>query len=500
MTPSLNDHPPDVVHELEKLRTEMAEIRHQQTRCAVRGKWRLSIGLLAAPLIIVSSWAWSAPSLESVPSDIKERLSALERMVRRGSNNTTQLSAPFEVIGPDGKAMMQVNSAGVSLINTSFFVLDSQGRARAVMAAGAVSVFDEKGDHVVDIHSPSVGSGEVAVYSKDKKVVTIATDKDGSPYIDLSDLKDIPRTIMAAGAVSVFDEKGNGVVDIHSPSVGRGEVAVSNKDRKVAVMTSEDFGQVAVLNKGKKVVSLNANFMDGTGFVDVSDAKGVPRAIMAPGVVSVFDQKGGHVASIEAVAEDRGKVTVFNKSHPVSTMEVDGQAGKLTVMNSAGKPVIGLTGGQTGGGRIAVADSASMPLAEMYVSDEGKGFFQVNKNQRPIAVLTEKVERPGGLVQLYNVSGQGVASLTVGGDGGYFQLTNNSGVATVEAGTQADGTGTVRVGPKYSCSQIAGASSLFGKGVSGLPDCLVGSTKEGRTFKDRVADQFPFGEPPFHKK
>jgi hypothetical protein len=159
-------------------------------------------------------------------------------------------------------------------------------------------------------------------------------------------------------------------------------------------------------------------------------------------------------------------------------------AGKLSVMNAEGKPVVGLTGGNRGG-IVAVANSTSVPLAEMSVSDDGRrGIFQVNQNQKPMAVLTEAIESPGGLLQLFNNS-QPVVSVTVSRKGaGYWQLTNAAGLPTVEAGTNPEGEGVVRAGPFYGCIPINASlpSPLITPGF-GFPDCIKGNAKAGAAGK-----------------
>jgi hypothetical protein len=86
-------------------------------------------------------------------------------------------------------------------------------------------------------------------------------------------------------------------------------------------------------------------------------------------------------------------------------------------------------------------------------SQDGQGLFQVfaRRGGRPLAVLTQATDVVGGLVQVSSTSAP-VANLTVGArSAGYLQLTDPSGVPTIEAGTLPNGNGQVRAGPFYKC-------------------------------------------------
>lgn len=706
MNATSNNRLSDIEHELKALRAELAEIRKQRT---ARHSWRFRTGFLGVPLIMIVSWVWSAQASNPIPPDIEKRLSALESLVRKGPGNTVQVTAPFDVVGPDGKAILRVgsgaqtagavaiwslpdkpgrvairsdkgtvlaelgvmkegygsvtvadeegvtraqlygagkvevlneekkiiagmgaikivgmeavnylgevavtgrvavlddngairaalNNAGqvivadenqkivarmeatdkgsgrvmtvgeiiavderenkvagldvtsegggrvavwskghavarmevndktgsagaVTVMNAEskvvakmgadqdnraagvVFAADAEGTVRTqlkgsgeavvfdadknpvarmvaadknrgrVLAFGEVLTVDKKGDKVAGIEVTSEGSGEVAVWNKQgKKVAQMSTGgRDGLGSVYLSDSKgERPQTIIAAGAVAVFDKEGHQVAGIEAESDGRGEVSVWNKDKKVA-----EIGSV-----GK----------EGDGSLVLSNSKGTIRNIIAGGVVAVFNKKGEQMAGMEVEEENgnTGTVTIMNSMGKVATkMSADkANAGKLSVMNAEGKPVVGLTGGNRGG-IVAVANSTSVPLAEMSVSDDGRrGIFQVNQNQKPMAVLTEAIESPGGLLQLFNNS-QPVVSVTVSRKGaGYWQLTNAAGLPTVEAGTNPEGEGVVRAGPFYGCIPINASlpSPLITPGF-GFPDCIKGNAKAGAAGK-----------------
>ena len=83
----------------------------------------------------------------------------------------------------------------------------------------------------------------------------------------------------------------------------------------------------------------------------------------------------------------------------------------------------------------------------------------------------------GGLVQISNTSTP-VANFTVGArSAGYLQLTDPSGVPTIEAETLPNGNGQVRAGPFYKCFPVQAATPVIS---IGLPDCIVAEKKSER--------------------
>jgi hypothetical protein len=386
MTLPSNDRLSDLAHELEELRAELTRVRGQEMDRRTGRRGHSANAWLAAPLIMVAWWTLSAQTPGPISPEIEKRLSALESLIRRGPGNSTQVTAPFDVIGSDGKAILRVgkdNSAGAVAI------WRAPGRP-----GGNVTIRSDNGVVLGSIGTANAGNG-----------VAFTADAKGNPRAQLS----------GQGAVIVFDEKA---------------------DQVGGIVVSEGRGRVAVWKDGKRVAAMD----------------------------------------VDAEHGNAGALTVMNPAGKVvATMSVDAQdpnAGALSVMNSAGKPVAGLIGGLKGGGAVAVANPGGVTLAEMSVADDGRGLFQVfGRGQRPIAVLTEAKEYPGGLLQISNTS-LPVANLTVGkGGGGYWQLTNASGVPTVEAGTLPSGRGTVRAGPLYKCSPIQAATPVL---AVGLPDCLLG--------------------------
>lgn len=644
-----NDRLMEVMHELGELRAELAHIHKQQSR-HTKNRWRLPTGLLAISFVILASGAWSAQTVDPALLDIQKRLSALESLIRKGPGDMTQVTGPLDVIGPDGKHILVVRNAGLEIMNPAgnrvayigadtdgkgkVTVGDAKGTDRAVMAGdGSVSVLDahkstrvmlsteETGGGWVTVYDPkgseraqmsgfgtirvfnmneqqvaAITAGEndlghVAIYENRKKVVGMAGLGNGSGYVYLKDQQGkVPRTMLASGAIALFDKEGNETLELsadlegdggmlrlgdkknmyrammgvnsaggfvsvsdtkdalRAAMTGEGKVVVYDKDRiEVADMsvTPEGRGRVGIRDKDKlrmhmgvddesngflmgygvennpralvsgrgeivvydkditEVAGMRERPEFGGGLVSVSD-KGNVRAAMAidatnkigflsalneknvvrvmvsgDGIVAVANEKRVQVAGISSSDDGNGRVSVWSndeKSEVLARMSADegGSGGRLNIMNPAGKVVAQMRGGEKAGGGVRVANSAGVPVAEMALTDDGRGRFQVNKDTRPVAVLTQAVDRPGGIVQISNFSGQTIASLTGGESGGYFQLTNKSGVGIVEAGILPDGRGTVRTGPAFRCQSAR--TPLF-SGGSG--DCIVGSNPGG---------------------
>src|SRR5262249_54355642 len=65
---------------------------------------------LGAGLLVIAFWGLAAQSPAPVTSDLEQRVIALESRIRRGPGNATQIAAPFDVLGADGKAILRVSS------------------------------------------------------------------------------------------------------------------------------------------------------------------------------------------------------------------------------------------------------------------------------------------------------------------------------------------------------------------------------------------------------
>ena len=348
--------------ELEELRRELSRVRSElaavtpaasgRRAAPRRGLRRSWVGgpLLGAAVLVLSAQAASP--------DIEKRLSALERLVRKTGDGATQVSAPFDVVGPGGDLIMRVSSGAPS-------------------------------------------RAPVAIWYED-----------GRP---------------------------GGNVTINSP--------------------------------GGAPLGAMGTSREGHGVVYVGDGGGRPRVqVHGKGGVIVWDESDEQVAALLG-NDGRGRVVLWNGGKRMAALEVDegGSSAAVRVMSPSGKVVAGmLSRGEVG--TVAVANENGQTVAEM--TGSGRGAFQIFNGGPARAVLT-LADNGGGLLQIKNNAGMGVASFTSApGGGGYLQLLSASGTPTVEAGTLPNGNGTVRVGPQYKCFPVQAATPVM---AVGLPDCIVGS-------------------------
>jgi len=253
------------------------------------------------------------------------------------------------------------------------------------------------------------------------------------------DAKQVTRaTLLGTGSMAVFDATGEQLAGVTQGDAGG--------------------GRLGIWRGGKRVVDITTDAEAG-----------------GSGLVSINTPSGQSLARL-STADGAGELLLSNaQGARLAVLGTKNGAGAATVMNSAGKPAAGLLGSGAGGGIVGVASSSGATLAQMSVTDDGRGLVQVfsPRSGSPLAVLTQAADRVGGLVQISNEK-TSVANLTVGGAGaGYLQLADATGNPTVEAGTLPDGNGTVRAGPTYQCLK----ATLSGP-ISTVPNCIMGGGKK----------------------
>ena len=309
---------------------------------------------------------------------------------------------------------------------------------------------------------------------------------DGKPIVRVAGIPD-PKVPVSIGTIpqgggGIISIAGGGVAQaVMSASSGRGEFAALDAQQVTrAVLLGT--GTVGVYDPaGQQIAGITQGDAGGgrigiwRGRQKVIDIT-TDAASGGSGIVSINTPSGQTVARLSMV-DNAGELALSNAGGTkVASVGAKDGAGALSVMNSSGKAVAGLLGSGTGGGTVAVATSNGASVAEMTVSDDGRGVVQVRLRGggAPVAVLSQAIDRIGGLVQISNASTP-VANFTVGAGGaGYFQLADPSGNPTVEAGTLPNGRGSVRAGPNYLCSPAQPATPVM---TFGIPDCLVGNKK-----------------------
>ncbi len=409
-------------------------------------------------------------SLEAQVQELTRRLAALEL----AQGTPSSVPAPFTVVGKDGKPLLQVVdnvgqaawarvTIGGSATGHSVVAVSSDGKpggAGAVLTAepdgrGALTIRNAKGDPMVRVAESGTGDGHFAVHDRGNRGLFLVTPSfAGAQWA---------RVTVGAGAggmsavmVSQDGKPGGAGVAIQAEAgTNPGSVTIrGGAGKTLAAMSASDGGVIVVRDPAEKTrVRLDQNGVN----------------VMGP-AEAVLARLGPHPDG----SKDAALAIMNPAGTPVAVLRASGETGALSVMNSGGRAVAGLLGNGAGGGTVAVAASNGTTLAQMSVTNDGRGLLQVNAGTGgPLAVMTQKVEGVGGLLQIYN-SGTSVASLTVGGQGaGYLQLSDASGNPTVEGGTLPDGNGTVRAGPTYQCLPV----TLSGP-ISFVPDCIMGGRKK----------------------
>lgn len=266
---------------------------------------------------------------------------------------------------------------------------------------------------------------------------------------------------------------------------------------------ARSFGGVVVVHSssGKSVMGMGADD-GGAGTLWATDVQGTPRAeIHGSGGIVLRDRSGIQIAGMTD-HDGRGRLGIWSTDKTVAelTSAADGGAGELRIMDGSGattlaeltagsggdigelrvmnggKPTAAVLGGVRGSGAVLVGNAAGKTYAEMSVSDDQRGLFQVfGEAGTPVAVMTQRQRGAGGLLQISSPKGTPVTALTTGSSGaGYLQLTDPAGTPTIELGTLPSGAGMVRAGPLYKCAPIHAATPGMG---FGLPDCIVGALK-----------------------
>jgi hypothetical protein len=432
----------------------------------------LVTGLVTGPVMHAPEvTASERASLEVRIRELAERVAALE--LERGTPSS--VPAPFTVVGKDGKPLLQVvdNVAqagwarvtiGGSAMGHSVVAVSSDGKpggAGAVLTAepgghGVLTIRNAKGDPVVRAAESAAGDGLLVVHDKGNRGLFLVT-----PSFAAAEWARVTVGAAAGGQSAIMvsqDGKvgGAGVAIQADAGANPGTVTIrGGTGQLLAAMSANDGGVFLVRDAAGK----NRSRLDQRGMTFMGPSE------------TVLARLGPHPEQ-----EKDAALTIMNSAGtPVAIMRAAGETGALSVMNSAGKPVAGLLGSGPGGGTVGVATSSGATLAQMSVSDDGRGLVQVYspRSGSPLAVLTQAADRVGGLVQIYNEK-TSVANLTIGGAGaGYLQLSDPSGTPTVEAGTLADGNGTVRAGPTYQCLPV----TMSGP-ISFVPNCIMGGQKK----------------------
>ncbi len=365
----------------------VAELEWQlaEARQIGRARGRLQTAVLAVPLFLAASWSLSDQNPTS--ADIAQRLSEAERRL-------SQLESRV-LVGP----------GNTTQIRGPFEVIGDGGSVILQVADGPAS----RG--AVGISRQSERGGTVGVYRNGREVAGMGPSSAGYGVVFTTDQDGTPRAVMqGAGEIAVFDMNRSQLAGLTATDEGTGRVTIWQGDTRLASLGVDG----------------------GAGILRLADESGAATAELGPGrnrntALRIFGQGGVAVAALGA---DPAR----------------GHTGTLLVTNAAGGVSAAVMGGERGA--VIVADPAGQTVAELGVTADARGMFQIVHAGTPVGILSR------------------------GAHGGLLQLASNGGTPTVEAGTTPAGVGTVRAGPQYKCSPVQSATPILSFGV---PDCLIGT-------------------------
>jgi len=368
-------------------------------------------------------------------------------------------------------AAIQPGPDGITRVRGSFQVLDAGGRLLLSVAA------DPNPSAAVSIAEQG-GGGAVAVYSSGgSPLAVMARNTSGYGTFIASDAKGNPRGIIhgGSGGFQVLSEAGKqlalltsiggkGVVGVWGAgeqrlaaltesAAGAGEVTIYDKDRsRVATMTSDPIGGVVQLfGKGKTApaVDLGIN-ATGAGDMVVLDGGGKPTATLTgadeDGTGALALLKGGRsIASLAINKVGGGDLILYN---------AEGKFGLEAVGASESTP------GR--GGVIAVFNKSGDQVAAMGTIDDGSGILTVQEKGKALVEVTRDLGTRAGRIAVNGAEGKtGVEVMGGTGSGGGILVSNKNGdsVATVESTAQGKGSITIVESDRAVAELTADATS-----------------------------------------
>jgi hypothetical protein len=332
--------------------------------------------LIGASVLVVATAILGAQAPASPSADLEQRLRVLESLLRRGAGNTVQISAPLEVVSPDGKALLRVASAPDYKVPVSIAVVPSSGGGLVSINAGGVAQA---------VISASSGRGEFAAL----------------------DAKEITRAaLLGTGGVVVFDPSGEQLVAMTNGDANNGRIGIWRGTNRVIDITTDpaaggsgllsintnsgqSIARLATVDSAGELVLSNANgarsarlgSSGGAGALSVMNASGTAVAGLlgtaaGGGAVAVAHSTGGTVAEMSVSGEGRGLFQVFarggGRALAVLTQATDRVGGLLQISN-ASTTVANLTVGNQGAGYLQLADPSGSPTVEAGTLPNGKG-------------------------------------------------------------------------------------------------------------------------------
>jgi hypothetical protein len=409
-----------------------------------------------------------------------------------GPGGVTRVNAPFEVVDAGGKVLLRVadrpaagaavsvtmEEAGAGRLHVSDGKLNGTGVG--LSGRGGIGVYGNNGNLAVSVLADG-GKGRVVIWGSSaglKPIAELTSGNDGSGALRVSNAAG--QLVAGAfgvrgpgGGVRVYSDSGSAVGGLIIGEDGTGGLTVS--DGKATGTAARLFGKggIAIYSSNNDIAAsmladggVNRVRVYGKGNKEAVEL----AATASGGEVSALNAEGGKAASMSSGEDGKGSVTIQFRQQVIAGLgEGPAGTGVVYVKNNSQKVVASISVDPDNGGAVATANASGNVVSKMDALQSGHGRLAVFSPgvQAPIAVLTHVPEGSGGVLQITNDKFL-VASLGSATTGaGYLQITNQSGVTAIEAGTSPKGNGVVRVGPLFKCQGRLMSAAI--------PDCILGS-------------------------
>ncbi len=277
-------------------------------------------GVLTTLLLVVAPAAWcQQPSPSTMESKLMLDVLALTRRVEALEKGAHRVTAPFEVVDPQGNPIMKVD---VGPLDRAVVIYDANKHGKVVISGPRASV---------EVY----GSGS-------SPVGTFGTDEEGNPGIRLETKGEM--TIINSEEVLLSKDGLHLSAKAHSLTMGDTTSKGDTASKPQAELGRGAKGNMTFKirnSQGEQVVGLGDNPALGDG-----------------GALQISDVNGKAVAAIAAIRAGWGAVSVYNSSGK-SVAEIgysaDGRV-EVAVRDAAGNAVAFLTPSENGGGNLTLTD------------------------------------------------------------------------------------------------------------------------------------------------
>jgi hypothetical protein len=358
--------------QLNQLTSELSFAQERIQKLERSNKWKPAFFIGLAVVVASGLGSWSV----SASSSGKASLASSPLVAP-----PTKMQAPFEVVDDQGKTILLV-----------------QDREVTGLPRGAY-IYSKTGKPVVDLSATTLdgGGGRVRTTSDDEQNCTVMVGTNN--VIALSTYKSEKRTTM------IGTDQGNpAIVKLYRDDGQKTAAAIELKEGR---------GALNVYGTGDKpVASLQSDAGDGKLWIN--DKDGQP-------VAGVFANDNG------------GVVKVMKSGDPTTYAGLNAvNAGLGLAIRKAGVRLVfaGASGESEEKGSVFVYGGGEYPIAGVTSYGGGKGLIAIfNPTLRPIAMLAESAEHPGGgNITASAPNGNGIFSAGFTGEAGDACVTRKNGL------------------------------------------------------------------------